>query len=321
MKYLKPFDNLNESTKFTHMKEVLDTIEDMCLDIKDEGFETLFGIMPTGDNVANFDTYYDDIQIKLASLGKRIMYVKFDISKNLDKFKDENVLEIFIDTFMRVYNYLLSEDLIVKGFWTNETTLKNQNSPLTRSNFFHFDKINNLINHIDWVRTEKLKNKTEQLFKSHRPEYYFRLLNDVRIVFTGQPIEDLLENKKIESEISELRKDLEQILLPLKDSGYDVNIYSNYDSKDKINEIGCYIRTDTKIDINDEFISCLQEAVSFMNSNDYFSISKYHTYHSLPQKFYIYTDSRQLRAGGSKMDQNWPNCFKITIDFYSRETY
>ena len=61
MRHLRPFENYNnlqlfESTRFTHLKEVLDTIEDMCLDIKDEGFETSFGIMPNGENVANFDT-------------------------------------------------------------------------------------------------------------------------------------------------------------------------------------------------------------------------------------------------------------------------
>jgi hypothetical protein len=129
----------------------------------------------------------------------------------------------------------------------------------------------------------------------------------------------LNENK--DNDIWEVREDLYEKLLPLKDIGYDVNVYSHYDSKDNLNQIGCYIKPDAdifggKLYINDELISCLQDAVSFMNYSGYYYLAKYHTYHSLPQKFYIYTDERQLRSGGSKMDLNWPNCFKITIHFY-----
>lgn len=323
MRHLRPFEKYNnlqlfESTRFTHLKEVLDTIEDMCLDIKDEGFETSFGIMPTGENVANFDTYLDDIQIKLASLGKRVMCVKFDVSKNLDKFKDERGLEMFIDNFMRVYNYILGEDLIVKGFWTKELVVVNR-SDYGKTKYFFYENLDLVLNQIDWLRKEKLNNTISKIdrIKTKKDIYDFRLLEDVRIVFTGQPIEDLLESK--ESEIWSLREDLYEKLLPLKDSGYDVNIYSHHDSKDNLNQIGVYIKSDDfggKINIDSEFISCLQDAVSYMNNNDYHYSAKYHTYRSLPQKFYIYTDSRQLRAGGSKMDQNWPNCFKITIDFY-----
>ena len=48
MKYLKSFGGLiKESNRFLHFKEVLDTIEDLSLDFKDDGGETIFGNMPS----------------------------------------------------------------------------------------------------------------------------------------------------------------------------------------------------------------------------------------------------------------------------------
>ena len=81
MKYLKSFGGLiKESNRFLNFKEVLDTIEDLSLDFTDEGGEVIFGNMPTADiHYANFDENLDDISIKMASIGKKSIYVKFDI--------------------------------------------------------------------------------------------------------------------------------------------------------------------------------------------------------------------------------------------------
>lgn len=113
------------------------------------------------------------------------------------------------------------------------------------------------------------------------------------------------------NEIWELREDLYLILLDIRDIGYDFNIFSHYDSKDNLNQIGVIIKSEgwqhqrSIIDINSEFVSCLKEAISFMNVNGYHYLAKYQTWHSLPQKFNI-----------NQILEKSPNCFKISIDFY-----
>ena len=89
MKYLKSFSYLNESNRFLNLKEVLNYIEDLSSDFTDDGFETKFGIMPGAihhPDYPNFDENLDDIQIKMASMGKSVIYFKLDL-KNI---KDQN---------------------------------------------------------------------------------------------------------------------------------------------------------------------------------------------------------------------------------------
>ncbi len=81
MKFIKSYNELiNESTRFKHFSNVLDTVEDLVIDFKDEGGEVVFGVMPTGDyNYHNFDEALDDVSIKMAAIGKKSVYVKLDV--------------------------------------------------------------------------------------------------------------------------------------------------------------------------------------------------------------------------------------------------
>jgi hypothetical protein len=66
----------------------LNYVEDLSSDFTDEGFETLFGIMPGAihhPEMANFDENLDDIQIKMASMGKSVIYFKLDLKNIKDQ--------------------------------------------------------------------------------------------------------------------------------------------------------------------------------------------------------------------------------------------
>lgn len=189
MKYIKNFSVLNESTKFLQFKDILDTIDDICIDVKDEGFDIVFGTMPHGVQEKNFDTNLDDIQIKLASLGKETLFVKFDISKNLDNFEKESTLNIFIETFISVYNYLISEDIIISGFWSKELVVVNR-SDYGKTKYFFYENFNEVLNQIDWLRKEKIDNMFSRIDNMKiKKDYSFRQLEDVRIAFTGKSLE------------------------------------------------------------------------------------------------------------------------------------
>jgi uncharacterized protein (UPF0335 family) len=318
----------DNSNRFTHLKEVLDTIDDMCLDIKDEGFDTSFGIIVTARGIpfplpttlsnlsyANFDEYLDDIQIKLTSLGKRVMYIKFDVIKNLDKFKDEKSLIIFIDNIVRVYNYLISEGLKVEGLWSKELVVTNR-SDYGVAKFFQHDNIEALINHIDWVKKEKLNNIVGRIDKINikRDIYSFRQLEDVRIAFTGEQIENNLFEKREEDESDEIEENINDILLTIKDLGYDVKVDKKISKINTTNTYDVSIDSD-KIKIDDEFIKCLKELVLYMKIYEYNYSASYYS-GPLPEKFYIYTDERGLRTRGFKMDENWSRIRKIKIFFH-----
>lgn len=128
----------------------------------------------------------------------------------------------------------------------------------------------------------------------------------------------MLYLKKFEShnEVFDLREELGVVSLPIKDMGYDVNIYSHIDTIEKLNMVGIVIRSTPLIEINKEFISYIIEIVNFMKFNDYVYEAEYHTWHSLPKKFNIYNHG--LKAGGRTMDENYPNSHKIRIDFYQK---
>ena len=88
MKYLQSFF---ESSRFSHLVEVIKSVEDLSVFLKDEGFEISFGIMPSGLSMpyyANFDdqgsgTNLGDIQLKMISLGKMVSFYKINLSNPL----------------------------------------------------------------------------------------------------------------------------------------------------------------------------------------------------------------------------------------------
>ncbi len=215
MKYLKSFGGLvKESNRFLHFKEVLDTIKDLSLDFTDDGGEVIFGNMPTaGVHYANFDQNLDDISIKMSSMGKKSVYVKFDIIQNIKKSYgelDENRLELLIDTIISVHNYLLKEDMVVQKFWTKEIVAR-RSSDYGKNEFFSYDTIDELLNSVDVVRAEKLGQLVSQAgIKMKGSDISFRTLLDVRIVFTGQSLlEEALSRGNMAIQISE--SDIEDV--------------------------------------------------------------------------------------------------------------
>jgi len=230
MRYLSTY---NESNRFLHFKEVLDTIDDMCLELKDEGFNIVFGIMPhgtTNPDFACFDENLDDISTKMCSLGKKVMYVKFDIVDNYRSFRnDENILELFINTITSVYNYLISEDLIVKGLWTKESVVRNR-SDYGKNEFFYNQNLNDLVNSIDWLREERLTNivrTIDNVKLKKRDNISFSYLLDVRISFTGQPLIEEAKDFRVDIGLKASESDYEN----LKDIIDDFN-QNNQENKD-----------------------------------------------------------------------------------------
>ena len=179
MKYLKSFSALNESNRFLNLKEVLNYIEDLSSDFTDDGFETKFGIMPGAihhPEIANFDENLDDIQIKMASMGKSVIYFKLDL-KNI---KDESFggklnndeLDLLITTITSIYKYLIHEGLIISGLWLNHFNYYQKIRSET-NRFKHFTSLDELV-------------KSVRNYNSNSSTY----VTDVRIAFTGQPYKD-----------------------------------------------------------------------------------------------------------------------------------
>ena len=176
MKYLITY---NESNRYLNLKEVLNYVEDLSLDFTDEGFETLFGIMPGAihhPEIANFDENLDDIQIKMASMGKSVIYFKLD-SKNI---KDESFggklnndeLDLLITTITSIYKYLIHEGLIISGLWLNHFNYYQKIRSET-NRFKHFTSLDELV-------------KSVRNYNSNSSTY----VTDVRIAFTGQPYKE-----------------------------------------------------------------------------------------------------------------------------------
>ena len=176
MKYLRTY---NESNRYLNLKEVLATINDLSSDFTDEGFETLFGIMPGAihhPKMVNFDENLDDIQIKMASMGKSVIYFKLD-SKNI---KDESFggklnndeLDLLITTITSIYKYLIHEGLIISGLWLNHFNYYQKIRSET-NRFKHFTSLDELV-------------KSVRNYNSNSSTY----VTDVRIAFTGQPYKE-----------------------------------------------------------------------------------------------------------------------------------
>jgi len=175
MKYLITY---NESNRFLNFKEVLNYVEDLSSDFTDEGFETSFGIMPGAihhPEIVNFDENLDDIQIKMASMGKSVIYFKLDLKNIKDQTfggkLNNDELDLLITTITSIYKYLIHEGLIISGLWTKA---------FNQSNGF---KTNFVFN---WLTT--LDELIKQVINyNSNPRTY---VEDVRIAFTGQPYKE-----------------------------------------------------------------------------------------------------------------------------------
>jgi hypothetical protein len=176
MKYLRTY---NESNRFLNLKEVLATINDLSSDFTDEGFETLFGIMPGAihhPEIANFDENLDDIQIKMASMGKSVIYFKLDLKNIKDQSfhgkLNNDELDLLISTITSIYKYLIHEELIITGLWSkNFNYYQKRRSELNQ--FKHFTSLDELV-------------KSIRNYNSNSSTY----VEDVRIAFTGQPYKE-----------------------------------------------------------------------------------------------------------------------------------
>ena len=179
MKYLKSFSSLNESNRFLNLKEVLNYIKELSSNFTDEGFETLFGIMPGAihhPEIANFDENLDDIQIKMASMGKSVIYFKLDLKNIKDQSfhgkLNNDELDLLITTITSIYKYLIHEDLIISGLWSkNFNYYQKRRSELNQ--FKHFTSLDELV-------------KSVRNYNSNPNTY----VEDVRIAFTGQPYKE-----------------------------------------------------------------------------------------------------------------------------------
>ena len=226
MKYLKSFSSLNEENRFLNLKEVLNYIEDLSSVFRVEGFETLFGIMPGAihhPEIANFDENLDDIQIKMASMGKSVIYFKLDLKNIKDQSfsgkLNNDELDLLISTITSIYNYLTHEDagpLIISGLWLKHFNYYQKIRSET-NRFNHFNSLDELV-------------KSVRNYNSNSSTY----VNDVRIAFTGQPYKDFGGWKLEES------KDFKVDGLKAAESDYegikgiidDFN-WSNFDGDDK----------------------------------------------------------------------------------------
>lgn len=117
-------------------------------------------------------------------------------------------------------------------------------------------------------------------------------------------------------ELDEIEANINDILYTLKDLDYSVIVNREFSRLDSITTFEIKIEAN-KINIDDEFINCLKELVLYMNIYEYnYSASYYSLYSGIPEKFYIYTDSRGLRVRGNKMDHNWLIIRKMVIHFH-----
>lgn len=222
MKYLQSFF---ESSRFSHLKEVITEIKDLSLFLKDEGFEISFGIMPTAvsiPNYANFDdqgpeTNLGDIQLKMISLGKMVAFYKVDFSAPISdgvikKYGHNHLNDVqkdaVCDVVLSIVDLFTREDIVAVGFWYKWTEFRPSGIPVRNFSFVNLEKL-----------LEAIKDGTAQ---------------DIRIAFTGQKIlkEELdynpkLDNSEVES-IEEIVRDyndeLEEVIISMAYLDDDKNL-------------------------------------------------------------------------------------------------
>ncbi len=166
MKYLKSFRALNESNRFLHMREVLDTLEELSFDFTDDGFETSFGIMSSqtlhNPDFGSFDENLDDIQIKMSSIGRSIIYFKLNLRNMKDQFSgklNDEEIQVLTSTIKSIDEFLKSEEMVISGFWA-KYILKRTKYEFKRFNnkedllrfIYECNDVNNLNNYVVDVR-------------------------------------------------------------------------------------------------------------------------------------------------------------------------
>jgi len=211
MKYLQSFF---ESSRFSHLVEVIKSVEDLSVFLKDEGFEIGFGIMPgfTSPNYANFEHSMNDIQIKMVSLGKMVAYfgIDFVTNKSNISYQDNGLNEIqkdlICDTILSIVDLFEREDITIINFWYKSYELKPPSMPgwpngIRTANFSHTD-LSGL-----------------QVAIRNGSAY------DIRIAFTGQKLLDESLTPKLE--MSELM-DIEEIVKDYNEELDEVTISASY---------------------------------------------------------------------------------------------
>jgi hypothetical protein len=126
--------------------------------------------------MVNFDENLDDIQIKMASMGKSVIYFKLDLKNIKDQSfggkLNNDELDLLITTITSIYKYLIHEDLIISGLWSkNFNYYQKRRSELNQ--FKHFNSLDELV-------------KSIRNYNSNSSTY----VEDVRIAFTGQPYKE-----------------------------------------------------------------------------------------------------------------------------------
>ena len=228
MKYLQ---NFFESSRFSHLQEVITEIKELSLFLNDEGFKISFGIMPNALSIpqyANFDdqgsgTNLGDIQLKMISLGKMVSFYKMDLSSPLQtdepyeiifltgtKYRDnclnDEQKEMVCDVVLSVVDLFRREGIVVVGFWYKSSEEQRHLDRFFRTNF-------------SFVDLEKLLHAIK-----------IGIALDIRIAFTGQKL--LKESSGLELEIGDLLN-IEEIVRDYNDELEDVVISMAYTDDDK----------------------------------------------------------------------------------------
>jgi hypothetical protein len=218
MKYLQSFF---ESSRFSHLREVIAEIKELSLFLRDEGFELSFGIMPSARTLpdyANFDdqgpnTNLGDIQLKMISLGKMVAFYKVDLSSILSdgvtkqygyNHLDDEQKVMVCDVILSIVDLFTREDIEIVGFWYKWTEFKPSGIPVRN---FSFVDLENLLDAIK-----------------------IGIAQDIRIAFTGQKL--LKESSGSKLEMSDLLN-IEEIVRDYNDELEDVVISMAYLDDDK----------------------------------------------------------------------------------------
>lgn len=103
---MKHLIKYNESNNFLHLKEVIQTLKDMSVDLLDEGISFSFG---TYDKGGSFKSEINDISIKMATLGRLEIYISYDLNNIND-----NQMLLVKNIILSVLSYLENEDFKIR---------------------------------------------------------------------------------------------------------------------------------------------------------------------------------------------------------------
>ena len=130
---MKHLIKYNESNNFLHLKEVIQTLKDMSVDLLDEGISFSFG---TYDKGGSFKSEINDISIKMVTLGRLEIYISYSLN-NLN----ENQRTLMGNTILSIVSYLENEDFKIKMI---STAFKKSKTGMLKLMpvFFNVDKNN-----------------------------------------------------------------------------------------------------------------------------------------------------------------------------------